>query len=224
MSIFADHTLDAPSQLASPPVPRSAGQAWVLSLVFPGAGQLYCRAKTRGMTMLAEWFGSIVVMLLVRNMTVWGILFRTMIMLYAFAGLDAYRTAVESNAGVEPEASDNPRVSGLLNMTTNGFGYIYLGWKFGFGTFLALMLFWRRVGSTLPLLCEAVAFGLAAHAYIGARKARREIYPETAQPPQPPAPDSRIPPALPWIVTGVVLGGYLLLIVIVQVIVLKGAK
>jgi TM2 domain-containing membrane protein YozV len=196
--------------------PRRLGLAWILSLVLPGAGQLYCGAWIRGVATLAFFYGAIAVMFLADGDAGWVGL-RIAIMLYAFAGVDAYATAVEHNAGIEPDAPDNPRVAAILNLTTNGFGYVYLGWKIGFVTFFLLAFVWRSVGSQLPALGEALAFAMAAHAYVGARDARREWSRE---------PDrerftSRVPPALPWIVAAIVLAGYLVLVLLAQMMIFR---
>jgi hypothetical protein len=74
----------------------------------------------------------------------------------------------------------------------------------------------------LPALIEVVAFALAAHAYIIGRKARQELYTPTpgTLPVQPVRADSSLPAALPWVVTSLILGGYYLIIIIVQFVVL----
>jgi TM2 domain-containing membrane protein YozV len=215
VTLFPERSLDG--QVPPPETfgtPRSLGRAWALSLVAPGAGQLYCGAKTRGLATLGLFFGILAFMLLSGSDMRW-LGFRMAVMLYAFAGVDAYATAAEYNRRIEADAPDNPRVAAILNMTTNGFGYVYLGWKIGFGLFLALMYFWRSVGQTLPALGEALAFGMAAHAYVGARNARREVYRE--EPAAAGAVPSRVPSALPWTFSAIVLGGYFLLVLIVQV-------
>ena len=212
MTLFPHRTLDAPVPPAVAATPVSAGRAWLSSLLLPGAGQLYCGARTRGLATLLI-FSASVAAILFEEFRWLGV--RMAVMLYAFAGVDAWSTAIERNAGIDADAPDNPRVAAILNLTTNGFGYVYLGWKFGFGTFFALMLFWRRVGPILPAVGEAVAFALAAHAYIGGRNERREVYPAT------PPPDSSIPATLPWLVSGTILAGWAAFVVIVQVLLLR---
>jgi hypothetical protein len=136
--------------------------------------------------------------------------------LYAFAGLDAYATVAEHNIGIDADAPDNPRVAAILNLMTNGFGYVYLGWKVGFYTFILFSMFWRSVVPMLPALRAGIAFALAAHAYVGGRTARAAIYAGIAQPADR---RSRIPGALPWAVSGIVLGIGFLLVLWLQVMI-----
>jgi TM2 domain-containing membrane protein YozV len=218
VTLFPERTIDGgPAQVVAPPTKRSAGTAWVLSLFAPGAGQLYCGATTRGLATLLIFAGSMAILIFAAgDLKVVGL--RMAVMLYAFAGLDAYMTAAELNNGIEADAPDNPRVAGVLNMTTNGFGYVYLGWKIGFGTFLLLSAFWRTVGAILPAVGEAVAVALATHAYLGARKARAEIY---LRPPDVTDTTSHVPPVLAWAISWLVLGGYFLLVLVAQVVLLR---
>ena len=207
MTLFPQSAIDGPAPPAAPAVPRNATRAWILSLLVPGAGQLYCGARTRGVATLVIFSACVAVFVLT---PVRWIGVRLAIMLYAFAGLDAYLTAVEVNRGVDPDAEDNPRVAGLLNLTTHGFGYVYLGWKFGFVLFLLLVSIGRAFGMIAPLLVEAVSFALAADAFRSGRKEREEVYGDAVRNPAP----------FPWAVAGTILGAYALLVLIGQVVVL----
>lgn len=206
MTLFPQSAVDGPAPPAAPAVPRNATRAWILSLLMPGAGQLYCGARTRGVATLVIFFACVAALVLPPLRWI-GL--RMAIMLYAFAGLDAYLTAVEVNRGVDADAEDNPRVAGLLNLTTHGFGYVYLGWKLGFVLFVLLMSLGRAFGMIAPLLVEAVSFALAADAFRGGRKAREEVYGDAV----------RNPARLPWAVAGTILGAYALLVLIAQVLV-----
>jgi TM2 domain-containing membrane protein YozV len=218
VTLFPERTIDGrPAQVATPPTKRSAGTAWLLSLLAPGAGQLYCGATTRGLATLLAFAGSVAILIFATgDLKVVGL--RMAVMLYAFAGLDAYATAAELKMGIEADAPDNPRVAGVLNMMTNGLGYVYLGWKIGFGTVLLLSAFWRTIGAILPVVGEAVAIALATHAYLGAHKARAEIYQRS---PDVTDETSHVPPVLTWAVSWLVLGGYFLLVVVAQVVLLR---
>src|SRR5437588_4069327 len=124
-------TAEPRSLYALPETRSSAGKAWLLSLLLPGLGQIYVRAGIRGPATLGTFVLSVVVALFIPGEFRW-LAARLAVMLYAFAPYDAYETARERNAGIEADASDNPRVAALLNITTNGFGYVYLGNKLGF--------------------------------------------------------------------------------------------
>jgi TM2 domain-containing membrane protein YozV len=215
VSIFADRTID-PLPPDVPLTRRSAGRAWLLSLLVPGAGQLYCGAMWRGALTLIAFAAMVAVMLFAPGDIRW-IGLRMAVMLFAFAGVDAYCTATERNAGIEPDASDNPRMAALLNLTTNGFGYVYLGWKIGFATIFLLSMAWRLTGATLPVLGETLSAAIAVHAYREGRKLRSEAYPESARLAGTP---SRVPRIAPWIVSGVILGAYYLLVIVGQVVLL----
>jgi hypothetical protein len=184
----------------------------------PGAGQLYCGATTRGIATLLSFPVAILPFFLVPPEARWIVL-QMAFALYAFAGVDAYATALEMHRGIDPEAPENPRVAAILNLTTNGYGYVYIGWKVGFATFLLMAGFWDSVGRFLPLLGQLVAYGLAAHAYIGGRDARRDVYPE---PPSEALESSSVPAVLPWTVSGIVLVVNLVLTLVGQIAILRG--
>lgn len=119
----------------SSPVPRekNPGLAFLLSLLLPGAGQLYCGKVKRGI-----WTLVLCVPAAFGTFSLWGnveaggeqflgILIRLSIFLYGFAFVDAFFTAREITEGIDEEVVENPRVAAILNLLTNGFGYIYLG-------------------------------------------------------------------------------------------------
>src|SRR5262249_40488032 len=109
---------------------RSAAVSWILSVVCPGAGQIYCGNVTLGSWTLGLFFlASLVVVFTTpsqRPPYVWGTALRFAICLWVFATLDAYFTAKEITES-KAQDSRNPRVAALLNLVTKGFGYFYLG-------------------------------------------------------------------------------------------------
>jgi len=140
---------------------------------------------------------------------------RVMVFFYAFAGLDAYLTACEYNRGEEPDAADNPRVAALLNLTTNGFGYVYAGQRLGFAAVILMATIGRLIFSKVPLLGEALVLAMAVHAWTIARQRRDEAYPRKASPA---AFESGLPAWLPAGLAGVVLAGYYALITFGQIV------
>ena len=135
-------------------------------------------------------------------------------MLYAFAPYDAYETARERNAGIEADASDNPRVAALLNITTNGFGYVYLGNKLGFGVSILMVTVGRVVAAKMPLLAEIFVACLAIHAWRMAQRSRDETYlPEL----RPSIPETKVPRGVPIAAALFVLACYYALIIVGQI-------
>lgn len=195
-----------------PEARKSAGRAWLFSLLMPGAGQLYLGAGIRGPAVLAMFLVALGVTILVPGDARWlGV--RLAIMLYAFASYDAYETARERNAGIDVDTSDNPRVAALLNLTTNGFGYVYLGHKWGFAVFLFMVTIGRVIAGAVPLLAELLVAGLAVHAWVIGRRKRDEIYPPSKRP----AEETKLPRVIPAVVAGVVLASYYALVVVGQI-------
>ncbi len=123
---------------APAPVPKrkSAGLAWLLSMVLPGLGHFYCGLKLRGALVMgfsvagmAAFWMSIAAQATGRgfDQNVLGAAFLVLPVLYVFGFLDAYFTAREINRGIDPTLVDNPRVASVLNLMTRGLGYFYLG-------------------------------------------------------------------------------------------------
>jgi len=142
---------------------------------------------------------------------------RVLVFFYSFAGLDAYLTAREHNRGIEAEAPANPRVAALLNFTTSGFGYLYLGQKVGCLAVVVLGIILRGISEIVPLLVEAVLFALAAHAATMAKRERDESYPPDRLPPPV---QSKLPAAVPYAVSGFVLLAYYGLVTFGQIMLL----
>jgi hypothetical protein len=109
------------------PLHKSAGLAFAMSLLVPGAGQVYCGKTTRGAVTLAF---TIVGLLLCFNRSpqIEGLGVTLVLVLWIFSFLDAYFTATEINLGEDSQVDvQNPRVAVTLNLLTAGFGYFYLG-------------------------------------------------------------------------------------------------
>ena len=222
MSIFptTDAAFAAPPASAwyAPAKRRSAGRAWLFSLLMPGTGQLYCGASLRGGNFLTFFIVGVAGTILIPNAYRF-VAMRLAWILYAFAGLDAYLTAREVNYGMEAEAEANPRVAAVLNLTTNGFGYVYLGQKLGFLVIIGVLVAGRALGALFPLAAEAFAFVIAVHAYVMATRKREEVYPR-AQRPQ--IDDSRIPAALPIVASALLIAVYYGMATLGQIMLLMG--
>lgn len=197
------------SNVASPPMSKNPGFAWLVSLVLPGSGQLYCGKINRGAwTMAFFTLTGLGVIFIDRTIPYWGVVFRACLVLYAFSFLDAYFTAREINTGCDRPLYQNPRVAAVLNLLTRGFGYFYLGQrKKGLLVFIGLGVIGaagsiRAVGVGL----EVLLVGIAIDAY---RIANRESKPGSgnvfldsstvlqlglAVPPPPPASEPLPPP------------------------------
>ncbi|HEX8151988.1 MAG TPA: hypothetical protein VF698_02630, partial [Thermoanaerobaculia bacterium] len=128
MSIFPAPSEAAVPATAPPTVVtrRSAGRAWLFSLLLPGAGQIYCDAWMRGWATLTVFFFAAIVAAAAAGDASYVAL-RLAIFLHVFGHLDAYFTARETHRGIEPGADDNPRVAAMLNLVTGLWGYVYLG-------------------------------------------------------------------------------------------------
>ncbi len=105
---------------------KSAGLAFLLSLIIPGSGQMYC-GMPRGFTILGVWVVSVLLTAFgATGAKGNGIVVGLVIWIFAF--LDAYFTALEIDAGLDLEIDgQNPRVAATLNLLTAGLGYFYLG-------------------------------------------------------------------------------------------------
>src|SRR6516164_5329675 len=98
----------APSTFAPQPVPKNPAIAFLLSLIFPGAGQFYCGKTSRGLWTLAIFFSSLAGTIYLTPQLgrpegkvfalFWGVCLRISLFLYIFAFLDAFFTAREMTA------------------------------------------------------------------------------------------------------------------------------
>jgi len=168
-----------------PPPQKSTALSFLISLVLPGMGQVYCGKYKRGIwtfifTALCIAGG----VLLAKNTDqsgndrselLLGLVLRTGTYLYVFAFVDAFLTAREVSSGQDRWIAFNPRVAAVLNLTTRGFGYFYLvERKKAWTVFIALGVL-GRVSMTiqnvwLDFALEFLLIGLAIDAYRLARK------------------------------------------------------
>jgi TM2 domain-containing membrane protein YozV len=178
----------APLQPAAEAERKRPGVAFLLSLILPGAGHIYCGKRTAGIaTSIFFLVAAALAIALPPTNPFWGVGFRGGLVLYAFAFLDAFYTAREINAGMaQYMVGNNPRIAAMLNLLTNGFGYFYLGErKKGIVVFLVLRVFASIAQSAkgserMPMLVilEVVLAILAADAYRLARKQLHEAFPD----------------------------------------------
>lgn len=202
---------------------RSAGFAFLVSLVVPGSGQIYCGKKNRGIpTFIFSFFAAAGLLAFNTNASWWGDCLRALIALYIFSFLDAYYTAREVNAGKDPPPYQNPRVAAVLNLLTNGFGYFYLGERAkGLIVFMVMRLLGFALAS-VEWLWELMLLGVTIDAYrIGRRELKSSPMPASSEVLQlslreaylPPAPveqaappdpghSSRLPPIIPLSLAG----------------------
>ncbi|HWC19097.1 MAG TPA: hypothetical protein VG498_18950 [Terriglobales bacterium] len=169
---------------------KNPGLAWGLSFVCPGAGQLYCGLWRSGLTTLIVFWCAVAVTVVTKTPApTWGIALRYALALWCFATLDAYFSARDINSGAAPFLQGaNPRVAAILNLTTKGWGYFYLGRKSaGIVTFSVLLVAdvsLRRLQGHPKrwayLIAEFVLIGLSAHAYyLGFSPARSIAVPQS---------------------------------------------
>jgi len=181
---------------APAPKRKSAGRAWLLSMILPGLGHLYCGLKLRGGLVMG--FSVAGMFALVSSIAAsaagdpsmgWlaslGIAYLPM--LYVFGFLDAYFTAREMNRGIDPTLVDSPRVACALNLMWSGFGYFYLGERVkGIAVFVAMTVVGfaplvllggsPAIASVITFAALVVWVALAADAYrIGRRSFNAQI-------------------------------------------------
>ena len=218
-------SLSGPGTETAPPRHKSAGLAWLLSMIAPGLGHFYCGTMLRGALVLG--FSAVGMLAIVgavvqsaQGQAPAGMMFGLAIMivpvLYVFGFLDAYFTAREISRGIEPSLMDNPRIACVLNLTTRGFGYFYLGERvkglvFFVGIGLAQVMIpillggGPRVSGVFSLVAVLVSVGMAIDAYrIGRRSFDSqveglELAPEAAP--------SRLPAVIPLFLGGVIAAG-----------------
>jgi hypothetical protein len=166
---------------------KSAGLAFLLSLLLPGAGHIYCGKARNGLVTLVAFAGAVCLALtLPASNLFWGVGLRAAVVLYMFAFCDAFYVAREINNGLDPYMiGNNPRIAAMLNLLTNGFGYFYVGErKKGIIVFLVLRVFSGAFGIQTSevrsgglAVLELVFVFLAVDAYRIARKQLRESFP-----------------------------------------------
>jgi TM2 domain-containing membrane protein YozV len=197
------------AQAAAVPKRRSAGLAWLLSVVLPGAGHVYAGLYLRaalvfGFSLLGLFaLGSVAIPPGQGDSTMAGALVFNVPVLWVFGFLDAYMTTAESNRGIDPTTVDNPRVAAVLNLTTKGLGYFYLGERAKGITLFVVMTVVPYAALALPhptkdviaVLAAVITIWISIDAY---RIGRRSFDSQVAMmelPPDPPV--SRLPPLVP---------------------------
>jgi TM2 domain-containing membrane protein YozV len=213
----------APVMFDPQPVPKSPLLAFLLSLVIPGAGQMYCGKTSPGLWTLAFFLPGLALTI---NFTrqlggpegkeialFWGFLLRTSLFLYVFAFLDAFFTAREMTAGTGAFIAENPRVAAILNLLTRGFGYFYLGQrKLGLWIFFGLMFLQAPLAQTAggSVLMEFVMAAMGIRAYSIARESEKQILATVRLSPEPAS--RGLPAAVPIGLAAVLAAGYIALL------------
>jgi TM2 domain-containing membrane protein YozV/TPR repeat protein len=206
-----------------PPIHKSAGLAFGLSALIPGAGQIYCGKKGRGGLTLGFWLLGLLFCFTGEQLWI-GIGIALMFVLWVFSFIDAYFTAIEVSRGQDEIVdAQNPRVAVVLNLLTSGFGYFYLGERSkGIALFIGMQVARLLILPKVPgVVGTLIAFGLfvvqlavAADAYrIAERQLKEALGPEaTPQPNAPPA--SRLPKEVPLALAGLFTFGFVVLAIV----------
>jgi TM2 domain-containing membrane protein YozV len=216
---------DAPLGGYTPPPPehKSAGLAFALSVLFPGAGQIYCGKVFRGGMTLGFWL-LCVLFCFTGSPALLGMGIGLGVVLWIFSFLDAYFTAVEINRGQDEQVDvSNPRVAVTLNLITAGFGYFYLGERAkGIALFLG-MIAGRLVTSRLTGLAGGlvtvalimIQIAMALDAYRIARKqVKGSLGAEGATQTPSAVPASRLPAQVPVVLACLAGFGFVVLAII----------
>jgi hypothetical protein len=202
---------------------KSAGLAFFLSLLVPGAGQFYCGKNGRGGMTLAFWLLGLILCAAHPSTAIVGDSLFVMLVLWIFSFLDAYFTAIEINQGQDDLVDEeNPRVAVALNLLTAGLGYLYLGERTkGLIFFVAVQGarlvvpsagFW---GVTIGLGLLVVQMLVAGDAYrIAHRQWKQRLAQVEVQPVQNATPASRLPVQVPVILACLLPVGFAVLVVI----------
>lgn len=170
---------------------RNSGIAFVLSLLLPGAGHIYCRKTRNGLLTMAFFAGALCCTLVLSSESLfWGIAARAALILYVYAFLDAFFVSREINDGRDPYiVGNNPRIAAMLNLLTNGLGYFYLGErKKGLILFIGLRVLSSGfhnaatgdVSRAAMAALELIYIVIAIDAYRLARKQLKQCFPDQA--------------------------------------------
>jgi TM2 domain-containing membrane protein YozV len=215
---------DAPLRALEPePRHKSAGLAFGLSVLLPGAGQLYCGKVFRGGMTLGFWLVCVLFWFTGVNELI-GLGLICSVVLWVFSFLDAYFTAIEINRGQDDHVdASNPRVAVTLNLLTAGFGYFYLGEQSkGIALFMVTLisrLIGARIGGIaggfVAVALTVVQVAMAVDAYrIARRQVKESLGPEATQLAASAPAASRLPVHVPVAVAGLVGFGFIVLAVI----------
>jgi TM2 domain-containing membrane protein YozV len=209
--------------LAPEPQHKSAGLAFGLSVLIPGAGQFYCGKIARGVVTFAFWLFGLVLCFSGAPQEWVGIGLILMMVLWIFSFLDAYFTAIEINQGHDEIVDvQNPRVAVTLNLLTAGFGYFYLGERAkGIALFVVVQVSRLAIPKmkgfaqgAISLVFIVIQLLMAADAYRIARKQVNEALGPDADQAVATAPPSRLPVFVPVGLACFLTFGFVLLIVI----------
>ncbi len=136
-------TADALPAIQEPP--KYPGLAWILSLLMPGAGHLYCGYRKRALYTFLAWLTALLLLRVgsgALGFRIWYLAFRVELVLYIFAPVDAYLSAHDAHRETAAAPYESPRIAAVLNLLTNGLGYWYLGErKKAWTVFICLGLF-----------------------------------------------------------------------------------
>ena len=204
------------------PEPRhkSAGLAFGLSLLVPGAGQFYCGKMGRGGMTLAFWLLALIFCIAGVSTRLAGAALVVMLALWIFSFLDSYFTAIEINQGRDDLVDEqNPRVAVTLNLLTAGFGYFYLGEQAkGLTLFVATQVirfavpstgFW---GTSIPLALGVVQVVAAVDAYgIARQRVKAAMGAEPLQASEKASSASRLPVEVPVALACLLCAGFVVL-------------
>lgn len=211
---------------------KSAGLAWLLSMVLPGLGHFYCGLKLRGALVMGFSVAGMAVFQTSiaaqaagggSDHALIGLALLIIPVLYVFGFVDAYFTAREINRGIDPTLVDNPRVASVLNLLTRGFGYFYLGERVKglvvfVGVGLAQMLTPMLLGggSTVTNAVSLAAMGLSIVMGIDAYRLGRRSFEQqiSGMDQRAETPPSRLPAVVPVVAGGIVIGLLVLIIVV----------
>ena len=207
--------LDQPSGASAvdvQPVHKSAGLAFLISLIVPGAGQMYCGKTARGGMTLAFFVLSVILTVVgfsvadSTNEGILGVAMLATLVLYIFSFLDAYFVAREINTGTDAMVdANNPRVATTLNLLTNGFGYWYLGKRNkGWIAFIVLGLVMRGLSQAIGnspwsilLLLIPCAMGLDAYRIARKQMEEQQLGTPSSALPEPARLETRLPAGVP---------------------------
>ena len=207
---------------APEPRHKSAGLAFLLSLLVPGAGQFYCGKNGRGGMALAFWLLGLIFCVAHPSTAIVGEALVVMLVLWIFSFLDAYFTAIEINQGQDEFVDEqNPRVAVALNLLTAGFGYFYLGERTkGLTLFIVVQVarfvvpsagFWRI---SIGLVLIVVQLLVAGDAYrIAHRQLKQTLAGQQGLPVRSTTPASRLPLQVPVVLACFLPVGLLMLVV-----------
>ena len=227
LSLTPTEPVDTAAVMFDPqPVPTSPLVAFLLSLILPGAGQIYCSKASRGLWTSAVFLPALALTVYltlrlggpegIEDAFFWEILLRITVFLYVFAFLDAFFTAREMTVGTDAFIAESPRVAAILNLLTRGFGYFYLGQRtLGFVVFFGLMFFQAPLAKTTAggLVIEVILAAMGAHAYSIARRSEKTIL-ATVRLPTDSASSKGLPAAVPIALATVLAAGYVALPVV----------